>query len=217
MGGASRRDHGGNGNDALAEPEIYRPVGWPAQAPRERLDQFVNLAVRTSGDPSSMITPVRNLLREADAEMLIERLEPLLTSVYTSMAQPRFASRTIGAFALLALLLAAVGLFGTLSYAVAERRRELGIRAALGAGRGRLIALVIREGLIVTSVGIGLGLIGAAALTRFMQAALFGVTPLDPLSFAAGPLLLVPIAALACLGPALRAASADPAAVLRSS
>jgi putative ABC transport system permease protein len=206
-----------DGNDASPEPEIFRPIGWPAHAPRERLGQFINLVARTSGDPSSMIAAVRNLLRETDREMLIDRLEPLSTSVYASMAQPRFAARTIGAFALVALLLAAVGLFGVLSYTVAERRRELGIRAAMGAHRGSLLGLVMREGLTVTAIGVGVGLLGAAALTRFMQSALFGVTPLDPLSFAIGPLLLIPIAAIACLGPALRAASADPATVLRAS
>jgi putative ABC transport system permease protein len=206
-----------DGNDSPPQPEVFIQSGWPAHAPYQRIVQYINLVVRTTGAPAAMAPVVRTLVRDADAAAIIDRVEPLAPMVAASMAQPRFAARTIGAFALVALLLAAVGLFGVLSYTVAERRRELGIRAAVGAHRGQLIALVMREGLLVTAIGIGVGLLGAAALTRFMQSVLFGVTPLDPWSFAAGPLLLIPIAALACLGPALRAASADPATVLRSS
>lgn len=201
--------------DGSPEPEIFVPNNWPARTPRYRIVQFINLAVRTNGNPAALIPTVRGLVREAEAGALIDRIEPLTTMVDGSMAQSRFTARSIGAFALVALLLAAVGLFGVLSYTVAQRQRELGIRAALGAHRGRLIALVMREGLLVTGIGIGIGLVGAAALTRFMQGVLFGVTPLDPLSFAAAPLLLLPVAALACLGPALRAASAEPAVTLR--
>jgi ABC-type antimicrobial peptide transport system permease subunit len=132
------------------------------------------------------------------------------------MAQPRFATTLLVTFAAVALALASVGLYGVLSYAVSQRRRELAVRAALGAPRGELVALVLREGLLVTSIGLALGLAGAAALTRVMQSLLFGVTPLDPVAFAAAPALLVPVACLACLLPANRAASTDPAEALRA-
>jgi putative ABC transport system permease protein len=119
------------------------------------------------------------------------------------------------AFAVLALALASVGLYGVLSYGVSQRRRELGVRAALGAGRGVIVRLVVWEGLTVTAIGLGIGLAGAAAATRLMQSALFGVTPLDPLSFAAAPIVLAGVATIACLLPAVRAASIDPSEALR--
>jgi ABC-type antimicrobial peptide transport system permease subunit len=119
-------------------------------------------------------------------------------------------------FAIVALALASVGLYGVLSYAVSQRRRELGVRAALGATRSDLVMLVVREGSVVTAAGLALGLAAAAALTRAMQSLLFGVTALDPWSFAAAPALLMPIALAACLLPAHRAAGIDPAEALRT-
>ena len=112
--------------------------------------------------------------------------------------------------------MAAVGLHGVLSYSVSERRRELGVRAAVGASRGQLLALVVREGLASSALGLGAGLAGAAALSRFMQRLLFGVAPLDGWSFAAAPAILLLVALAACLVPARRAARTDPADVLRS-
>jgi ABC-type antimicrobial peptide transport system permease subunit len=119
------------------------------------------------------------------------------------------------AFAIAALVLASVGLYGVLSYAVSQRRRELGVRAALGAATPDLVALVVREGMATTAIGLATGLIAAAALTRFMRGALFGVAPLDLASFAAAPAILAIVAVLACLVPARRAALIDPAAALR--
>ena len=118
-------------------------------------------------------------------------------------------------FAALALVLASIGLYGVLTYAVSQRRRELGVRAALGASRLALVSLVLREGLAASTIGVVLGLAGAGALTRLMRATLFGVAPLDPVSFAIAPLVLVPVALAACLLPANRAASTDPADALR--
>ena len=105
--------------------------------------------------------------------------------------------------------------YGVLSYVVSQRRRELGVRAALGASRTSLVALVIREGLAVAGIGLAAGLAGAALLTRLLQSVLFGVTPLDPASFLAGPIVLIPVALVACAIPALRAASTEPAEALR--
>ena len=113
-------------------------------------------------------------------------------------------------------MLASVGLYGVLSYSVSQRRREFGVRAALGASRRRLLLLVLREGLTLTAIGITLGLAGAAALTRLMQSALFGITPLDPTSFALAASLLLTVALAACLIPGTRAASVDPAESFRS-
>jgi len=122
----------------------------------------------------------------------------------------------LAAFALVAVALASVGLYGVLSYGVSQRRRELGVRAALGAAPRHLVALVVREGLGVAVVGLAGGLIAAALGARFMRGALFGVAPLDTLSFAAAPIVLLVVAAVACVLPASRAASTDPAQALRS-
>jgi len=113
-------------------------------------------------------------------------------------------------------VLASIGLYGVLSYGVSQRRRELGVRAALGASPGALVSMIVREGLAVAAIGLAAGLAGAAALTRFMQAALFGIAPLDVASFAAAPVLLFVVAAAACARPARRAASIDPAEALRT-
>jgi ABC-type antimicrobial peptide transport system permease subunit len=173
-------------------------------------------AMRTAGDPAALAALLRKTIRDVDRTVIVERVEPLADQVSTSMAQPRFATSVLITFAVVALALASVGLYGVLSYAVSQRRRELGLRAALGAGRGDLVALVLREGLLVTALGLALGLAGAAALTRVMQGLLFGVAPLDAVSFAAAPAMLVPVAIVACLLPAYRAARIDPAEALRA-
>jgi ABC-type antimicrobial peptide transport system permease subunit len=133
-----------------------------------------------------------------------------------SLAQPRFAAAALSAFALLALALAATGLYGVLSYNISQRRREIGVRSALGARPAAIVALVLRQGLTVTAAGLALGLAGSAALTRLLESLLFGVTPLDAVAFAAAPLLLLAVALFACLVPARRAASVDPTEALRA-
>jgi ABC-type antimicrobial peptide transport system permease subunit len=132
------------------------------------------------------------------------------------VSEPRFATTVLGMFALLALAIAAAGLYGVLSYNVTQRRRELGIRAALGATRARVMTMVIREGLAVTIVGLILGMIASVAVARRLQPLLFGIQPLDAMSFAIVPLILLAVAVLACTIPARRAAATDPATTLRS-
>jgi putative ABC transport system permease protein len=122
----------------------------------------------------------------------------------------------MGSFAGAAMLLAGIGLFGALSYSVAQRTRELAVRSALGARRGDLVRLVLGEGLRVVVPGAVVGLLGAAAFAQIMRGVLFGVTPLDTVAFLAAPLGLAATSVLACLGPALRAAAADPAHTLRT-
>lgn len=118
-------------------------------------------------------------------------------------------------FAAVALILAAVGLYGVLSYNVTQRRRELGVRAALGATRGNLVGMVVRDGMTFIVAGLLLGIAGAAFLTELMSSLLFGISPLDSVSFGIAPAVLLGIALLACALPARRAASADPAEALR--
>jgi predicted permease len=200
------------GNDHAAESEIYLVAKGTG---RQFFAPGVNIVLRTTGDPRSLAGDVRRVLRDTDRDVIIDRLEPLSDSLSISVAQPRFATAILVSFAVLALLLASVGLYGVLSYAVSQRRRELGVRTALGASRVAVLGLVLREGLTVAAIGVVLGLLGAAAVTRLMQGALFGVTPLDPVSFVIAPLVLLPIAIAACLLPAIRAARVGPAEALR--
>ena len=196
--------------DARPQPEIYllRRAGRP-------IAREVNLIVRTSDDPATVVPTLRGFVRQVDPNAAIDEILPLAKRVSGSVSQPRFAAAVLAAFASLALFLAAVGLYGVLSYNVSQRRRELGIRAALGASRRDLLQLVFRQGLTPAAIGLVLGLAGAAALTRLMEKLLFGVTPLDAISFGAAPLILLLVAGAACLLPARRAAAVDPAEALR--
>jgi len=196
-----------NGNDSEPEPEIY----FVAKRQQNRLGKSVSFVVRTTGAPVVLAAPVRDLLRDLDRDVIIDRVQPLTNLLAASMAQPRFATATVTTFALLALILAATGLFGVLSYAVSQRGRELGVRTALGASRTSLLGLVLREGLAVATLGIVLGIAGAAAMSRLMQGALFGVTPLDPISFAVAPLVLCQWRSRpACFPRSVRRASVPP-------
>jgi putative ABC transport system permease protein len=198
-----------NGNDTAPQPEHYALPRQPV-----RFSGRFELAIRTRDNPAAAAPYVRAAVRELSPNAAVELL-PLSDRFAKSVAQPRFAMTVLAGFAALALALACVGLYGVLSYSVSQRRRELGVRAALGAARVDLVALVVREGLGVTVVGLGIGLLGAALVTRFMQSVLFGVTPLDAASFASAPALLVPVALAACVLPARRAATVDPAEALR--
>ncbi len=201
-----------DGNDREPQPEIYFVHGSPTR----RIQGGVNIVVRTTGEPAELAPLLRDMVREADRAAVVEPVEPLAEALARSVDHPRFAMMVLATFAALALALASVGLYGVLSYSVAQRRRELGIRAAVGAARSDLVRLVLREGLSVTLVGVGIGLALASWLTQFMRATLFGITPLDGVAFAAAPLALVAVATLACVQPAFRAASTDAAQALPS-
>jgi putative ABC transport system permease protein len=198
-----------NGNDSTPQPEVYT-----LPAPPGRFFGRFEVVARTATDPAASAPAVRQIVREVDPNAAVETVT-LAQRLSDSFDEPRFGMTVLIGFSALAALLASIGLYGVLSYSVTERRRELGVRAALGASRSALVRLVVGEGLRSTALGIGLGLVAAAAVTRWMRAALFGVAPLDPVSFAIAPIVLVPVALLACLLPASRAASADPAEVLR--
>jgi putative ABC transport system permease protein len=199
-----------NGNDSQPQPELYL-------VPRDgaRFLKHFEMAVRTTGDPAAFAPALRQMFRDLAPSAAIETTT-LGQRVAESVEQPRFAMTVLVVFAVLALALASVGLYGVLSYGVAQRRRELGVRAALGAGRSRLMGMVLREGLLRTGGGLAIGLVASAALTRLMQGVLFGVTPLDPIAFAAAPAVLLPVAIAACLIPARRAARVSPSEALRA-
>jgi putative ABC transport system permease protein len=201
-----------DGNDRAPQPEIYFVHGSPTR----RIQFFVNIVVRTTGEPAALGPLLGNIVREADSAAVVEQVAPLSYLLARSVDQPRFSMMVLTTFAILALTLASVGLYGVISHSMAERRRELGIRAAIGATRFDLVRLVLREGLTLTLAGVGIGLLISSWLTQFMRATLFGVTPLDGIAFAAAPLLLIAVAILACACPAFRAASTDPALALRA-
>jgi predicted permease len=201
-----------DGHNREPEPEIYFVHGGPSRA----LSTGFSVAVRTSGDPAPVLAGFRDIAASIDRGAVVERVDRLTDRVSASMAQPRFATMVLALLAALGLALASVGLFAVLSYTVSQRRREIGVRAALGASRSRIMKLVLAQGLTVTGVGLVLGLVASAGLTRLLEGLLFGVKPLDTLSFVLAPVILVPIAMLASLVPALRAASTDPAVVLRN-
>ena len=201
-----------DGADRPPQPEIYLPAGRTTGGAFEQ----PYLLVRTKGDPLALAPDLRRLVRETEPRAALDNVDRLTGRLSAAVAQPRFAALVASVFAALALLLAATGLYGVLTYSVSQRRREMGIRGALGATRAGLLGLVLREGLLLTVAGLVLGLGASLAVTRLMASLLFGVTPLDALSFAAAPLALLGVAAAACLIPARRAAAVDPAEALRS-
>lgn len=199
-----------DGHDTRARPELYAIE----EAARPLLDE-VDLVVRTAGNPTLVASSLHSLVRDLDPDAALGRVEPLASRVSASMAQPRLAASVLWLFAGLAIALAAVGLYGVLSYAVSQQRRELSVRAVLGADRGDLVRLVLREGLGLTAIGLAIGIGAAIILARLISGLLFGVTPLDAVSYLTAPAVLVPIAIAACARPALRAARIDPNVALR--
>jgi putative ABC transport system permease protein len=174
------------------------------------------LLVRTAGDPAALSTAVTGAIHELDQGLAVFGVEPVRVTLSRSIGQQRFTMLLLGLFAAVALGLAAVGIHGVLSYGVTERRRELGIRMALGARASDIVGLIMREGLGLTAAGLALGLAGALVMTRFLASLLFGVTPTDPATFAGVVATLAVVALLAIAVPARRAATTDPLVTLRS-
>ena len=196
------------GLDAPSTMQIYLPQSqW--------LDSSTILAVRAKGDPGSLAGAVRNAVWSVDKNQPISNVATMDRVIATSMAQRRFAMTLFSIFAGLALVLAAVGLYGVLAHSVSTRTNEIGVRIALGAQGSDILRLVVNQGLFLTALGIAIGLAGAAGLTRFLQSQLFGVAPTDPVTFAAVPALLAAVALLACYVPARRATRVDPMVALR--
>jgi predicted permease len=194
-----------------AQAEMYMLAAGKAAIRRE-----VYLVMRTTGDPLAQADSVRRLVAELRRDAAVEALEPLSAQLATSVAQPRFAAAVLLSLAGIALLLAAVGLYGVLSYSVARRQREIGVRSALGATHGRLVGMIVREGVTVTVIGLALGEVLAAGATRFMQSLLVGVAPIDPWSFGAAALALLLVGIVASAIPARRALRIDPVTALRA-
>ncbi|HEX8119099.1 MAG TPA: FtsX-like permease family protein, partial [Pyrinomonadaceae bacterium] len=175
-----------------------------------------NLVVRTSSsDPLSLASSVRQEVAAVDRDQPVSAVRTMEEVVSGSVAEQRFRTLLLAAFAGIALLLAGVGIYGVIAYSVTHRTHEIGIRMALGAGRGRVLRMVVGQGMALALAGVGCGLLAALALTRVLSSLLFGVTATDAVTFAAVALLIVAVAFLACLVPARRATKVDPMIALR--
>jgi putative ABC transport system permease protein len=191
-----------------AEPTVYMPVPELTYA-------FMTFAIRTTGDPAEITPAVRRELGALDPDQPISDVRTMNQVMADTVARARFNTLLLGLFAGLATLLAAVGIFGVMNYAVTLRTREIGLRMALGAQPGRVLMLVLRQGLLLTLIGIGIGLAGALALTRLMSGLLFGVGATDPATYASIVVLLAVVSLVACYIPARRATRVDPLIALR--
>ncbi len=189
-------------------PTVYFPH---RQAPF----RLMNVALRSDRDPRALIGGARDTLQQLDSSIPVSRTETMSQIVAASLSADRFSMLLAGAFGAMALLLASVGIYGVLSYTVQHRAKELGIRMALGADSGSVRSLVMRHGATLTAISLGIGLIGALWLTRFMASQLYGVNPSDPVTFVAVTVILGSIAALACWVPVRRATRLDPVVALR--
>jgi predicted permease len=171
--------------------------------------------LRTAADSTRIIAAVRQAACEIDANLPLYNIKTLATQVDESLAQERLISALSSFFGLLSLLLAGIGLYGILAYAVSQRTREIGIRIALGARPGAVLRMVLRQGLILTLLGVGFGLAASLGATRLLASQLFDVTPTDPVTFVAAPILLLTVALLASFVPARRATNVDPLIAIR--
>jgi len=172
--------------------------------------------VRTNSDPAALVGSVRQIVRESDPALAVTNIRTMTDIVRTSVAPARASMLLVTLFAGIAMVMAAVGVFGVMSYAVNLRVREMGIRLALGARPAEVRRMIVRDGLKYALAGVVLGLGGAAWLTRTMRAMLFEVRPGDPLTLAAVAIALLAVATLACYIPARRATRVDPLVVLRA-
>ena len=173
------------------------------------------LVARVSSDPAALAPSVVHEIPEVDGTAAVYEVRTMLDRLYSSLARQRFSSTMLGAFALFALVLAAVGVYGVMSYMVTQSRHDLGLRVALGAQRGNIIAMVLGQGMSLAALGVAAGLAGALALTRVMSGLLYGVSATDALTFSAVAIVLAAIAALATYIPAWRATKVDPMVALR--
>ncbi len=196
------------GLDAERRVQIYRPV---AQRPILQM----TVALRSQGDPTQLVTSVRQAVLAIDPDQPIAQVRTMESMMDEALGQRKLSMYLLGTFAGLALLLSAIGIYGVMSFDVTRRTQELGVRMALGAARRSVLSLVLRQGVGLALVGVAIGLAGAFALTRVLEAQLFGITRTDPATFALVAVVLTLVATMATLIPALRATRLDPVRALR--
>ena len=193
--------------DQEPQPAIYVPAG--------EIGSRMNVIVRSKGDPGSLFGPVREIVRQLDPGSAVFDVLTLQQRVDRSLWARRTYTWLFAAFGAIALLLAAAGIYGIISYGVTQRTREIGIRIAVGAKPHEILGLVVREGMALVAIGIAVGTVGAALATRLLQSQLAGLSPRDAWSFSAAGFVLISAALAANLIPARRAASVDPIRALR--
>ena len=195
--------------DSELRPQIYAPQ---AQVGLEEMA----LLVRTGMDPGSLEPAIRGAVSAIDPGVPVSEVRSMTQVRSASISTERFRTLVLATFALLALVLAAIGVYGVISYGVVQRSREIGIRMALGARRAEILRLVVGEGMLTVAIGIAIGVLAAAGLSRFLESLLYAVRPGDPATFVAIPTLIAAVALAACVLPARRAMRVDPAGTLRS-
>jgi putative ABC transport system permease protein len=193
------------------EPALYTPYDQV----RAKWKRWMYVVIRSGADQASVERMVKAALKTVDADLPITHSRTMEQVFGASLARPRFSMALVGLFGILALGLAAIGLYGVLSHAVAQRTREIGIRVALGAARREVLRLVVGQGMRLASVGLALGAVVALAATRLLRSLLYGISPFDPLTYAALLAVLACVALVACVLPAWRAAAVDPIVALR--
>ncbi len=205
------------GVDQKTGTEFYFFVDQTSRVPSQLAiaPGTMNLVLRTTLPPVALAQTIERVVRDADRTVPIVRLRDMDSVYAESIRRPRLLAQLLGVFAGLALLLAAIGTYGVLTYMVAERRREIGIRMSLGADRSRVLAQIMKQGLLLTGIGVAAGLAGAIGLNRLLASMLFGVRPTDATTLVAVTTTIVLVAAIACGLPAWRASRLDPNVVLR--
>jgi predicted permease len=204
-----------NGLNEDDRPEIYRPLIQVPPKYKAGYTRATDMLVKTSVDPLTLVGAIKKEIRLIDEAQPIAQVQTLDDKLSNSIAPQRLNLLLLGIFALIALSLASAGIYGVMSYAVTERTHEIGVRMALGAQRGDVLRLIVRQGMSFLLIGIGFGVAGAFAATRLMSSLLFEVTERDPLTFVVVTLVLTIVALLACYIPARRATKVDPLVALR--
>jgi predicted permease len=206
------------GIDRETGTELYFFVDQLAKLPppRAQAPLTMNVVLRTTLPPTALSQTIERVVRDANRAVPVVRLQEMNSVFAESIRRPRLLAQLLTAFAGLALLLATIGTYGVLSYMVAERQREIGIRMALGAHQSTVLAQVMKQGLILTAVGIVLGLAGALGVNRLIASLLFGIQPSDPATLATVVAAILLVAAFACWLPAWRASRVNPSVVLRA-
>jgi ABC-type antimicrobial peptide transport system permease subunit len=202
--------------DAEAKAEMYVPYSQYPDAFMRRMFALVTLVVHTSTPPAEVVSQVRAAVQAIDPEQPLANVRTLDDVVSASVSQPRFRTTLLGVFAGIALVLAAIGVYGLLAHGVAQRINEFGVRMALGASPGIVVRLVMRQGLTLAFTGVGLGLVLAVIAVRALDSVLFEVTPWDPIAWFVAAATLFAVALLASWLPARRALRVDPVVALRT-
>jgi putative ABC transport system permease protein len=206
-----------NGLDALVKEKFYIPhTQWHRSLGNANLIRGMTIVARTDGRPEALAAPIRDAIRRLDANLPVADVRTMSDVVGTAMSAPRFTSVLLSIFGAIALTLSAIGIHGVLSYVVSRRTREIGIRVAIGAGRGAVLRMVLSSGLVLAAAGVVLGLVLALPATRLLRGLLHGVTPADPATFAVVAIGLLSIAGMASALPAWRASRVDPVVALKS-